>query len=179
MKCGAKGRLSLGVGVAGKLDFEISPMGSCSFALGADMTVGAGIGGEVEFEFEPNSLAMATNAAFYTAYLSSLGRTREAHAYQTYFRDIEYNAEHLRKALDYLRDCQRIAYTAHDAAVESNELLSVLNDVISDRFKTTGVLPAIRPKALKLESQKTYEVPPPVTRGRRNAITQAPQPLVR
>lgn len=179
MKGGAKGRLSLGVGVAGKLDFEVSPMGSCSFALGADMTVGAGIGGEVEFEFEPNSMAMATNALFYTTYLAMLGGPREAHAYQTYFRDIEYNAEHLRTALDYLRDCQRIAYTAHDAAVESNELLSVLDDVIRDRFKPTGMLPPIRPKALTLEPKQTYEVPPPVTRGRRNAITQAPPPLVR
>lgn len=180
MKGGAKGRLSLGVGVAGKLDFEINPMGSCSFALGADLTVGAGMGGEVEFEFEPNSMALATNAMFYTTYLSLLGGPREAHAYKNYFRDIEYNAEHLRKALDYLRDCQRIAYTAHDDAVESDQLLSLLDDVIRENFSPTGILPPIRPKALSLETKQTYEVPPPVRRQRRNAITgQNPPPLMR
>lgn len=180
LKGGATGRLSLGVGVSGKLDFEVNPMGSCSFALGADLTVGAGMGGEVEFEFEPNSLALATNAMFYTTYLSLMGGPREAHAYTTYFRDIEYNVDHLQTALDYLRDCQRIAYLAHDAAVESDELLSVLDDVIRERFKPTGMLPAIRPKALTLESKQTYEVPPLVTRPRRNAIVgRQPPPLLR
>ncbi|MBC5768306.1 hypothetical protein [Ramlibacter albus] len=176
LKGSATGKLALGAGIAGKLEFECSPMGATSFSIGGDVTLGIGGGFELEFEYNSDNFRIAAGIAFYKAYLYLLKDELESYAYSEYFQGMEVNVERLKKALEYLKKCELIAEEEYNAAANANVRLMVFKNLADSRWRRRD-LPMIRPKALSTETVQTGLSTP--TRRRSNAVTSRPPSLTR
>jgi hypothetical protein len=98
LKAEAKGALTAGVGGKAEFELQCSLFAGSSLKVAAGATVGIGSEAETKFTVYGGNVGPAFAALYYSIHLGLLGKTKDKHAWKTYFRELEQNERLFTKA---------------------------------------------------------------------------------